>query len=66
MCLTIIRFREVAEARQRLSKQAVGSASSAAILAQAAGLAGGISDTREILKIPILVSHNLYNNDRYC
>jgi len=43
--------REVAEARQRLLKQAAGSASSAAILAQAAGLAGGSIDSRELLKV---------------
>eukprot|EP01035_Chromulina_nebulosa_P022660 gene22660-29344_t len=46
--------REVAEARQRLLKQAMGSASNSALLAQAAGLAGGTIDTREVLKLPVL------------
>lgn len=51
----ILTNREVAEARQRLLKQAVGTASSSALLAQAAGLAGGTIDKREVLKLPVLV-----------
>lgn len=47
--------REVAEARTRLARQAVGSISSASIMAQAVGLAEGISDRREILKVPLLI-----------
>jgi len=47
--------REVAEARQRLSRQAVGSASSSAIIAQAAGFADGTADTKEIIKVPIVI-----------
>lgn len=47
--------REVAEARQRIVKQAVGSASTAAIIAQAMGFAGGSMETREILKVPLLI-----------
>eukprot|EP01041_Mallomonas_annulata_P004903 gene4903-9777_t len=47
--------REVAEARQRLARQAVGSASSATILAQAAGFAQGKMDNRDVLKVPLVI-----------
>eukprot|EP01038_Epipyxis_sp_PR26KG_P014857 gene14857-19971_t len=47
--------REVADARRRLSKQAAGSASSAAIKAQALGFAGGTIDGREVIKVPLLI-----------
>ena len=47
--------REVAEARQRLSRLAAGSASSAAIKATAMSFSEGSFDHREVLKIPVLV-----------
>ncbi len=47
--------REVAEARQRLSRLAVGSASSAAIKANAMSFSDGSFDSREVLKIPVLI-----------
>lgn len=47
--------REVAEARQRLMRQAVGSASSSLIIAQAAGFADGTLDRKEIIKVPIVI-----------
>jgi translation initiation factor IF-2 len=47
--------RSLAEARQRISRQTAGSMSTANILAQATGLAGGTFDGREILKIPIVL-----------
>ena len=47
--------REVAEARQRLTRQAAGSTSSASIMAQALGLAEGNADRREVLKVPLLI-----------
>lgn len=47
--------KEVAEARQRLEKQAISSVSNAAIVAQASGMASGMSDSREVLKIPLLI-----------
>ena len=47
--------REVAEARQRLSRLAAGSASSAAIKATAMRFTDGSFDNREVLKIPVLV-----------
>lgn len=47
--------RNLAEARQRLSKQAMGSMSSASILAQASGLVDGKFDNRELIKIPIVL-----------
>ena len=47
--------RDIAEARQKLARQAVGLTSSASILALAAGFAEGNSDQREIIKIPIIV-----------
>ena len=45
----------VADARQRLLRQSLGSASSASIIAQATGLMDGNFDNREILKIPIVL-----------
>lgn len=47
--------RETAEARQRIARQASGSASVASIIAQASGMATGKMDTREILKVPVLL-----------
>ena len=47
--------REVAESRQRLSRQAQGSAKGAALIAQASGFADGSFDNREIIKVPILL-----------
>ena len=47
--------RDVAEARYRLIRQAAGSASSASIMAQALGFAEGVSDRREVIKIPLLI-----------
>ena len=47
--------REVAEARQRLARQAAGSQSSASIMAQALGFAEGVADRREVLKVPLLL-----------
>lgn len=47
--------REVAEARQRIMRQAVGSASSSAIIAQAMGFAEGNADRKEIIKVPIVI-----------
>ena len=47
--------KDVAEARQRLSRQAVGSASSAVIMANAAGFAQGMADKREIMKVPVVL-----------
>ena len=47
--------RDVAEARQRLSRQAVGSAAGAALMAQASGFADGTFDNREIIKVPVLL-----------
>lgn len=47
--------REVAESRQRLARQAVGTASSAAIKAQAQGLAQGSLEMKEVIKVPIVI-----------
>jgi translation initiation factor IF-2 len=47
--------RDVAESRQRLQRQALGSATGAAIIAQAAGFADGTFDNREIIKVPVLL-----------
>lgn len=47
--------REVAEARQRITRQASGSATSSAILAQAMGFAEGTMDRKEIIKVPIVI-----------
>lgn len=47
--------REVAEARQRLTRQSVGAASAAAIKANAQGFSEGIMDTREVIKVPVLI-----------
>ena len=47
--------KEVAESRQRLARQTIGSMSSASIIAQAAVFAQGIGDNREIIKIPIVL-----------
>jgi translation initiation factor IF-2 len=47
--------REVAEARQRLTRQSAGAASAAAIKANAQGFSEGIMDTREIIKVPVLI-----------
>ena len=47
--------REVAEARQRLARQASGSQSISSILAQAAGIAAGTADNKEQIKVPILI-----------
>ncbi|KAJ1408991.1 P-loop containing nucleoside triphosphate hydrolase protein [Ochromonadaceae sp. CCMP2298] len=47
--------KDVADARQRLNKMAVGSASKSAIMAMASGFAGGGADTREVIKIPIVI-----------
>jgi len=47
--------REVAEARQRLQRQSVGQSANSAIMAQAAGFAGGSFDAREIIKVPFLI-----------
>lgn len=47
--------KNVAEARQRLIRQAVGSASSAAIIASAISLVEGETVGKEIIKLPVLV-----------
>jgi translation initiation factor IF-2 len=47
--------REVAEARQRLARQASGSQSISSILAQAAGIAAGTGDNKEQIKVPIVI-----------
>ena len=47
--------KEVADSRQRLSRQAAGSSSSATILSMAQGFAQGKSDAREIIKVPLVV-----------
>lgn len=47
--------KEVAMARMRLNKQAMGAASKSAIMTQASGFAGGTMDNREVLKVPLLV-----------
>jgi translation initiation factor IF-2 len=47
--------RDVAEARQKLARQAAGSLSSASILAQAAGFAEGNVDRREVIKVPLVL-----------
>jgi len=47
--------REVAEARQRITRQAAGVASSSAIIAQAAGFVEGTGDRKEIIKVPIVI-----------
>lgn len=47
--------REVAEARQRIARQSVGQATAGAIMATAAGFADGVVDTRETLKVPIVI-----------
>ena len=52
---TEVEAREVAEARQRLSRQAAGSASNAAIFAQATGFADGTMDKRELIKVPVVI-----------
>jgi translation initiation factor IF-2 len=56
---SVLEFEEdaknLAEARQRIFKQAAGSASTATILAQASGLVDGNYDTREVIKIPIVL-----------
>ena len=47
--------RDVAEARQRLSRQAQGSATGAALIAQASGFAAGTFDSREVIKVPVVL-----------
>lgn len=47
--------RETAESRKRISKQAIGVVSSASIIANAASLAIGNLDNRELIKIPLLI-----------
>jgi translation initiation factor IF-2 len=47
--------REVAEARQRLARQSQGSATSSSIMATAATLVDGTIDTREIIKVPVVI-----------
>lgn len=47
--------REVAEARQRIVRQAAGTASSSAILAQAINFAEGNAMAKEIIKVPIVI-----------
>jgi translation initiation factor IF-2 len=47
--------REVAEARQRLTRQASGSISNAAIIAQAVGFAEGVADMKEMIKVPFVL-----------
>lgn len=47
--------RDVADSRLRLQRQSVGMSSSAAIYAQALGLADGTGDKREIIKVPIVL-----------
>ncbi len=47
--------REVAEARQRLARQSVGSETNTAILANAAAFTEGNADAREIINVPIVI-----------
>lgn len=51
--------RDVAESRQRLSRQAVGTAAGAALIAQASGFASGTFDGREIIKVPVVLKADL-------
>ena len=51
--------KETAESRKRLVKQAVGLASSATIMSNAVGFADGLSDNREVIKIPLLIKSDV-------
>jgi translation initiation factor IF-2 len=51
--------RNVAEARQRISRQSVGSVANSAILANAAAFTEGNADTREIINVPIVIKSDV-------
>ncbi len=62
-CLIVVQNDEdakhLAESRQRLSKQAMGSSSANAIMAQAESLINGNYDRREVIKLPLILKADL-------